>query len=40
MLCGTYALRPSLRKKLRDRLLLRRMDRQVALEPSHHAKVA
>jgi glycosyltransferase involved in cell wall biosynthesis len=40
LLCGTYALRPSLRKKLRDRLLLRRMSPQLTPEPEHGAKVA
>ena len=40
LLFGTYALRPSLRKKLRDRLLLRRVNRPVAPEPERHAKVA
>jgi glycosyltransferase involved in cell wall biosynthesis len=40
LLCGTYALRPSLRKKLRDRLLLRRMDRELTAEPERSAKVA
>lgn len=40
LLCGTYALRPSLRKQLRDRLLLRRVTPQVAVEAEQSAKVA
>ncbi len=40
LLFGTYALRPGLRKKLRDRLLLKRVMRPLATEPEPSAKVA
>jgi glycosyltransferase involved in cell wall biosynthesis len=39
MLCGTYLLRPALRKKLRDRFLLRRAP-VGTLEPAPRTKVA
>jgi hypothetical protein len=40
LLCGTYVLRPALRKKLRDRFLLRRVNIHVTSEPAANAKVA
>jgi hypothetical protein len=40
MLCGTYLLRPALRKKLRDRFLLRRASVPVtASQPSQSTAV-
>lgn len=40
LLFGTYALRPALRKKLRDRFLLRRVKNPLASDAEHHAKLA
>jgi glycosyltransferase involved in cell wall biosynthesis len=40
LLFGTYALRPALRKKLRDRFLLRRVKNPAASDAEHHAKIA
>jgi glycosyltransferase involved in cell wall biosynthesis len=40
LLVGTYLLRPSLRQKLRDRFLLRRLETETASEASADAKVA
>jgi glycosyltransferase involved in cell wall biosynthesis len=40
LLFATYSLRPALRKKLRDRLLLRRPDVQAAPEPAPDAEAA
>ena len=39
LLCGTYVLRPTLRKKLRDRFLLRRGQVQVMAKPPANAGV-
>jgi hypothetical protein len=40
LLCGTFLLRPALRKKLRDRFLLRRVDMELRPERNTDARIA
>ena len=40
LLCGTFLLRPALRKKLRDRFLLRRVDIELRPERNTDARIA